>query len=215
MYTPKPFEEADLHRLRTVVEANSFGLLVSNGPDAPTASHLPFMIDLDTETGQGTLSCHMARANPHWQAIEADPSVLSVFSGTHGYISPRWYTTPLAVPTWNYVSVHVYGQARTEHDPAALREHLERLVAIQEAGRPEPWSLAEPPDGFIDKMLTGLVGVEIAIERIEGKRKMSQNRTPADQAGVIAALRSDGTERGLELAAEMAPEDFSWYRNDA
>lgn len=215
MFTPKPFEETDLGRLRAVVEANSFGLLLSNGPEAPVASHLPFMIDLDTETGQGTLHCHMARANPHWQAIEADPDVLSVFAGAHGYISPRWYTTPIAVPTWNYVAVHVHGTARTEHEPAALRAHLERLIAVHESSRPEPWSLAEPPANFIEKMLTGIVGVEIAITRIEGKRKMSQNRTPADQAGVIAALRADGTERGLELAAEMAPDDFSWYRNDA
>ncbi len=215
MYTPKPFEETGLDRLRAVIEANSFGLLVSNGAEAPVASHLPFLIDLDTETGQGTLHCHMARANPHWQAIEANPAVLSVFAGAHGYISPRWYTTTVAVPTWNYVAVHVYGQARTEHDPAALRDHLERLIATHESGRPEPWSLAEPPADFIDKMLTGIVGIEIAIERIEGKRKMSQNRTPADQAGVIAALRSEGGERGLELAAEMAPDDFSWFRSDA
>ncbi len=215
MFTPKPFEEADLGRLRSVVEANSFGLLLSNGPDVPCASHLPFLIDLDRESGEGRLHCHVARANPHWQAIEKDPAVLAVFAGPHGYISPRWYTTPVGVPTWNYVAVHVHGRATTEHDPAALREHLERLIAVHESGRPEPWSLAEPPAGFVDKMLTGIVGIDIAIERIEGKRKMSQNRTPADQAGVIAALRSDGTGSGLELAAEMAPDDFSWYRTDA
>ncbi len=215
MFTPKPFVEADLGRLKAVVEANSFGLLVGNGPDVPVVSHLPFLIDLDTETGDGVLHCHMARANPHWRSIEAVPKVLAVFSGAHGYISPRWYATDVAVPTWNYVAVHVHGTARTVHEPAALREHLERLIAKHEAARPEPWSLAEPPAGFIENMLTGIVGIEIAIERIEGKRKMSQNRTPADQSGVVAALRADGTERGLELAAEMAPEDFSWYCNDA
>jgi transcriptional regulator len=140
--------------------------------------------------------------------------VLAVFAGAHGYISPRWYATPVAVPTWNYVAVHVHGRARTEHDPAVLRAHLERLIAVNESGRPQPWSMAEAPADFIEKMLGGLVGIDIAIERIEGKRKMSQNRSTADQAGVIAALRSGGTESGLELAAEMAPTDFSWYRSD-
>ena len=214
MFTPEPFVEDDLGRLRAIVEANSFGLLLGNGPRAPVASHLPFLIDLDTQSGEGRLHCHMARANPHWQAIEPSPSVLVIFSGVHGYISPRWYATPVAVPTWNYVAVHIHGRARIEHDPAALRDHLERLIAFHEGGRPQPWSMAEAPADFIEKMLGGIVGIEIAIERIEGKRKMSQNRSTADQAGVIAALRSDGTEGGLDLAAEMAPSDFSWYRNE-
>ena len=214
MYKPKPFAEADLDRLRAIVEANSFGLLASNGPDGPLATHLPFLIDLDPETGAGRLLCHMARPNPHWKAIGADPAVLAVFGGPHGYISPRWYTTPVGVPTWNYVAVHVYSQGRLVEDPAELRPMLERLTAVHESGRPEPWSMAEAPAPFIEQMLGGLVGIDIAIERIEGKRKMSQNRSTADQAGVIAALRSDGTGSGLDLAAEMAPSDFSWYRTN-
>ena len=214
MFTPKPFIEDDFERLRAVVESNGFGLLLSNGPQSPSASHLPFLIDLDAETGEGRLHCHMARANPHWQTIETDPSVLAIFTGAHGYISPRWYATPVAVPTWNYVAVHIHGRARTEHEPSALREHLENVIAAHEAGRPQPWSMAEAPADFIDKMLNGIVGIEIAIERIEGKRKMSQNRSTADQAGVIAGLRSEGSEAGLDLAAEMAPSDFSWYRNN-
>lgn len=214
MYTPRPFAEADLERLRGIVEANSFGLLASNGPDGPVATHLPFLIDLDPDTGAGRLHCHMARPNPHWQAIGADPAVLAVFGGPHGYISPRWYATEMGVPTWNYVAVHVYGRARLVEEPAELRPMLERLTAMHESGRQEPWSMAEAPARFVEQMLGGIVGIEIDIERIEGKRKMSQNRSTADQAGVIAALRSDGTESGSDLAAEMAPTDFSWYRND-
>ena len=214
MFTPKPFVEDDPERLRAIVEANSFGLLVSSGAEGPVASHLPFMIDLDPETGAGSLHCHMARANTHWQAIESDPAVLAVFGGAHGYISPRWYTTPVGVPTWNYVAVHVHGRARTVHDKAAIREHLERLVAVHESGRTDPWSMAEAPANFIGQMLGGVVGVEIAVERIDGKRKMSQNRSPEDQAAVIAALRSDGSGRSLEVAGEMAPSDFTWYRDN-
>lgn len=214
MFTPRPFVEADLERLRAIVEANSFGLLTSNGPDGPVATHLPFLIDLDSESGEGRLLCHMARPNPHWKAIGEDSAVLAVFGGPHGYVSPRWYATEIGVPTWNYVAVHIRGRARLVEEPSELRAMLERLTAFHESAQSRPWSMAEAPAPFIEKMLDGLVGIEIAIERIEGKRKMSQNRSTADQAGVIAALRSDGTEAGLELAAEIAPTDFSWYGND-
>ena len=203
MYTPTPFAEADLARLADIVRANSFGLLVTNGEPAPTVSHLPFLLDFDVGTGQGRLLCHVARANPHWCGIATAGVALAVFSGPHGYVSPRWYRTAPAVPTWNYVAVHVEGRARAIHDPAALRAIVARLAERHEAGAPDAWSIESLPSDFFDRQQKAIVGIEIAVERISGKRKLSQNRPAADRAGVVAALESDGDPLARDLAAEM------------
>lgn len=182
MYIPKPFEVTDRKILTRVIQKNNFGLLINQVDGAPFATHLPFLIEGDL------LICHMARANPQWRSFAAGTEVLCVFQGPHAYISPRWYQSDNTVPTWNYVAVHVYGVPEIIEDPAAALADQALLVAAQEAGQAEPWSLAERDPALIDGMLRAIVNFRIPVARIEGKFKLSQNRNEADRAGVAAAL---------------------------
>jgi len=207
MYVPGHFAENDSAVLHGLIRDHSFGLLISVVDGAPFATHLPFL--LDTEVGaeagpHGTLVAHMARANPHWQAFADGVDSLVVFQGPHGYITPSWYAPGNNVPTWNYVAVHAYGVARVIDDPAAARAVPERLTALHESGFAEPWQLADQDPRFLDGMLRGIVAFEIPIARLEGKAKLSQNKTPADRAGVIAALATTGRADDHALAWMMA-----------
>jgi transcriptional regulator len=203
MYIPAPFAERDPETLQELIRENSFGLLVSHGPDGPVATHLPFLLEPGGPHGLGRLVCHMARENPQWQALAGGARVLAVFGGPHAYVTPRWYARGGSVPTWNYVAVHAYGPAETVHDPDRLRGMVAALSAAHEAGRPDPWSPAEMKAAALTAMLKAIVGVEIPIDRLEGKRKLSQNRSVADRAGVIAGLDGQGDEASRALAAAM------------
>jgi transcriptional regulator len=141
----------------------------------------------------------VARANPHWRELEAAGEVLVIFAGPHAYVSPRWYAHHPSVPTWNYAVVHARGKARLV-EPEALPALLGRLTRQYEEGRPAPWRMQDLPADFTPKLLAAIVGFEIAVERLEGKFKLSQNRRPADLEGVIAALEGEGQG---ELAALM------------
>ena len=204
MYPPPAFAEADPDGLHRLIRENSFGLLISQGPEGPMATHVPFLLETGGPHGLGRLTCHLARENPQWRGITEAGSVLAVFSGPHAYVTPSWYTDRRAVPTWNYVAVHARGRAIPMHDPVGLRRLVDALAAAHEAGRPAPWSSTEIATPAIDRLLGEIVGIEIAVERLEGKRKLSQNRSAADRAGVIAGLRSDGGELSLAVAAAMA-----------
>lgn len=183
MYIPASFAETDVHKLHDLMRAYSFALLASNGQATPEASHLPFMIDPDAGE-YGTLITHMARANSHWKSLNADSEVLVIFQGAHSYISPRWYTPPGVVPTWNYAAVHAYGKPHLIHDPTLLKPIVMALVAQHEG----PDMLPGIHETFPENLLHAIVGVEIPITRLEGKFKLSQNRSEVDQRGVIAAL---------------------------
>ena len=184
MYIPEAFREQDPEALRALIRGNSFGVLVTQADDGPIASHLPFL--LDAERGEhGVLVAHVARANPHWRCL-ADRESLAIFQGPHAYVSPRWYTTPMAVPTWNYAAVHAYGTARLLEDPAEVMDALERLV------RQHDPSWVMPEGDFIRKLASGIVAFELPIARLEGKFKLSQNRSEADRRGVAAALAGGG-----------------------
>lgn len=195
MYVPAHFAEADSAVIARLIQDNGFALLVSNGTAGPVATHLP----LSYHPEQGVLRGHVARANPHWHDLAESGPVLAVFSGPHGYVSPRWYQPGDSVPTWNYEAVHVYGTARLLEGEAALRPILETLAAQYDPA----WSIADLSPDYVSRMSRGIVGIEIAITRIEAKRKLSQNRPPADIAGVIAALEASGREMDRELAAAM------------
>ena len=201
MYVPQHFSVNDLTHLHEVIRRNSFGIVTSEVDGQPMATHLPFMID-PARGPNGTLLAHMARQNPHWRAFDGKSEVLVIFSGPHGYISPGWYDKRPAVPTWNYVAVHAYGVPLVRDDPAESRAHLGQLASIHEAGRANPWHIDDEPTDFIDKMVPGVVAFEIPIARIEGKAKLSQNRT-GDRAKVISALRADG-QTALADAMENA-----------
>jgi transcriptional regulator len=198
LYIPEAFREADPARLHAFIVEHGFATLVSTGPDGMIATHLPLLLDPDRGPN-GTLIGHLARANPHGEVLAAGGEALAIFHGPHAYVSPQWYTTPMAVPTWNYAVVHAYGRPRIV-DEVALRGILARTVATFEAAFDYPWT--PPPGDFVDKLAKQVVGFEMEMERLEGKLKLSQNRSQADQQGTIAGLRATG-ERGALGVAEM------------
>ncbi len=201
MYVPKSFavdNPAILHRL---IERYGFATLISSGPDGLIATHIPVTFEPVPGT-QGRLVLHLSRGNPHGEALDG-AAVLTIFQGPHGYISPSWYAQHPAVPTWNYAAVHVYGRAAVVRDAARLRDIVSRLVEVYEGGRAQPWSMAGLPEKYMTNMLNGIVGVEIAIERIEGKHKLSQNRPVEDRHRVIAALGDSADPQDRALAAYM------------
>jgi transcriptional regulator len=203
VYVPQHFSVDDLTHLHEVIRRNGFGVATSMVDGRLMATHLPFMIDPD-RGARGTLLAHMARANPHWRGFNGKSEVLVVFSGPHGYISPRWYEAKgPAVPTWNYVAVHAYGVPVVRDDVAESRAHLGQLASIYEAGRARPWHIDDEPKDFIDKMVPGVVAFEIPIARLEGKAKLSQNRPAEERVRVIAALRAEG-ETALADAMDAA-----------
>jgi transcriptional regulator len=164
--------------------------VVTVGSQGLTANPIPLEW-LDQPAPWGCLRGHAARANPFWQDCQGE--VLAIFHGPDAYISPSWYAskreTGKVVPTWNYATVHAYGRLVVHEEPAWLLEQLGSLVDRHEADLPGPWRLADAPDGFIDSLLPAIVGIEIIIDRLQGKWKTSQNRSPADRAGVAAGLR--------------------------
>ena len=188
MYNPKHFQVDDLAELHAMLEQFSFATLVTQHDGAPFATHLP--LQLDRSRGPlGALIGHVSRANPQWQHLAAGQPALAIFQGPHAYISPSWYRSAPNVPTWNYLAAHATCAARIVDDPAEQRAMLARLVDSNEAGFEHPWRM-DLPDEYMDRMLRGIVGFELAIERLEGKHKLSQNRSADDRAGVIAALAS-------------------------
>lgn len=198
LYMPELFRADDVAAQYALIERNAFGTLVSAAPDGELhISHIPFLPERD-ESGRVRLLAHVARANPHWEALVGARDNVAIFRGPHAYVSPGWYENHPAVPTWNYAVVHAHGRARLM-DEAELHELLMRLSATYEEGRPKPWRMSELPAAFVDTMLKSIVGFEIEVERIEAKFKLSQNR-PAEVRRVIAALDAGGES---ELAALM------------
>jgi transcriptional regulator len=202
MYVPKNFAVDDPAILRQVMERHGFATLISSGPGGLIATHIPVQFE-PVPGGQGRLVAHLSRGNPHGDTLDG-AEVLTIFQGPHGYISPSWYAQHPAVPTWNYAAVHVYGRASVVRDATRLREIVSRLVDAYEGGRPQPWSMAGLPEKYTTSMLNGIVGVEIEIARIEGKHKLSQNRTVEDRRRVIAALGDSADANDRVLAAYMA-----------
>ncbi len=201
MYLPKSFQIDDLAELHGFIRAYNFASLVTQHEGAPFASHLPFM--LAPECGSyGTLLAHMARANPQWRDFDPGGEVLVMFQGPHAYISPSWYETHPSVPTWNYAVVHAYGIARIVEDQATLHHMLETLVDTHEAAFAQPWRMDLAPD-YMAKMMRAVVGFEIEITRLEGKLKLSQNRSEHDQHQVAAALGQSENPLDLGVAALM------------
>ncbi|MEQ5835276.1 FMN-binding negative transcriptional regulator [Marinobacter sp. NFXS9] len=202
MYTPKHFAETDFERLQAFIRSRGFGTLVTVGPDGPEANHMPLHLD-----ASGRLQCHVARNNPVWEQIVESPNVLVVFQGPDAYISPNWYPTKQdtgkAVPTWNYQVVHAYGQATPIQDRDWLWTHLNHLTDLHEQGRPEPWSVRDAPADYLEKMMGAIVGLEITIDRLEGKTKASQNQPERNREGVKEGLANNGGEAALAMAREI------------
>ncbi len=187
MYTPEHFREDDMATLQAFIREHSFGVLVTQGEDAPFATHLPFLFEAG-RGAYGMLQAHMARANPQWRSFAREDEALVIFQGAHAYVSPSWYDVALSVPTWNYAAVHAYGIPRIIEDSQLLYTQLKTLIEIHESQFERPWTFELPQD-YIEKMMRGVVGFTLEITRLEGKFKMSQNRTAAEQDKVIAALQ--------------------------
>lgn len=199
MYVPKHFREDDLTVLHTLMRDYSFATLVSAQADGvPVATPLPFLFEPDPAS-YGTLHAHMALGNPQWRTFAAGREVLVIFQGPHAYISPSWYEAELSVPTWNYATVHAYGCPRIIEDHAELYTHLKTLVTTHEAQFAEPWQFDLPAD-YVEKMMKGVVGFSIEITRLEGKFKMSQNRSENERVRVSAELRSSQDATLCEVA---------------
>ncbi len=186
MYIPPAFREDDLPTLHQLMRDYSFAVLVTQQGGVPVATHLPFLLDAG-RGAYGTLLGHMARANAQWTGFNGTQEVLVIFQGPHAYVTPSWYDPGLNVPTWNYAAVHVYGTPRIVENEATLFEMLRTLTATHEAGFEQPWPLDMPKDDF-RKKLKGIVGFEVEISRLEGKCKLSQNRSEVEQERVAAAL---------------------------
>lgn len=202
MYVPRHFNIDDRQRMVAFMRANSFALLTTVAGSEPFVSHLPLHY-VEGGSGQGRLVGHMARANPQWRHFNEQTKVLAVFWGPHAYISPAWYETPNQVPTWNYETVHVYGTARIVEDQEQTLETLRQLVDTYEGGFARPWRMQNLPEGMAAGMTRGIVGFEIDIERLEGKAKLSQNKTVADREKAAAMLEALGGEDNTRTAALM------------
>ncbi len=198
MYIPKAFREDDINTLHTFMQEYSFATLITQHEGVPFATHLPFILDAQRRSS-GTLLAHMARANPQWHDFVSEQEVLVIFQGPHAYVSPSWYEVELSVPTWNYAVVHAYGIPRLIEDGEELYQLLKTLIETHEAQFKNPWPF-QLPDDYLQKMIHGIVGFEIEITRLEGKFKMSQNRTESERENVIASLQeSPDTQPVAEL----------------
>ena len=202
VYLPPAFTETRTEVLIEHIERHEFALVVSHGKEGLIASQIPFL--LEHRDGRLTLQGHLARANPQLADLDGAGEALAIFEGPHAYISPSWYEAGPAVPTWNYAAVHAYGAARTIADPDWLRDFVLRLSERHEAREPAPpWRMADLPEAYVRSMLNGIIGVEIAVSRIEGKFKLSQNRPAADRPRIITALEGRGDAESQAVAQLM------------
>ena len=215
MYIPASFKEKRIEIMQALMRAHPLGLLVTYGDSGLQASPLPFLLYVDegecgeyAECGKyGVLRAHMAKANPHWVALAGVSECLVVFQGAEGYVTPSWYPakseTHKVVPTWNYATVQARGKPSLVEDAQWLRRQLDDLTAVHERPRPRPWSVSDAPAEFIATQMQAIIGIEIPIQRLDGKWKMSQNKSAADRAGVVRGMRSETDPHRNGAVAEL------------
>ena len=206
MYIPPAFKVEDLAEIHLAMRAARSATLVTATPNGLVGTPLPMILD-ESEGAYGTLYAHVARANSQWR-LPATGEAMAIFSGPEAYVSPSWYATKRethrVVPTWNYVAVHAYGTAEFFEDADRILEAVTRLTNLHEQSRADRWAVSDAPADFIKSQLRGIVGLRMPITRLDGKRKVSQNRNAADRAGVVAGLSaSDRAED--HIVAAMVP----------
>ena len=203
MYVPRAFAVDDIKILHQQMQASPLPVLVTHASQGLLASHVPMLLNPD-EGPCGTLYGHLARANPHWQDLAQGTEALVIFAGEQAYISPTFYPGKAdhgkAVPTWNYLAVHAYGMAEVFDDAERLLALVSRLSDRHEANRPAPWAVSDAPADYVDSMLKAIVGFRLPITRLQGKRKLSQNRSAADIQGVREGLAASLDVRDQTLA---------------
>jgi transcriptional regulator len=209
VYVPHFNALEEVTEIQALVTTVGSAQLVTTGPDGfPMASMLPVIWD---QAGN-RLVMHMARANQHWKSIEPGTPALAVVTGPEAYVSPAWYATKVehgkVVPTWNYSAVHFTGRLTVEHDAEWLREAVTWLTDLHEGRRGlaghQAWSVDDAPERYVDGQLRAIVGLQLDIERVEAKEKLSQNRSDADRAGVVAGLRTEVGQSGVRGEAQVA-----------
>jgi transcriptional regulator len=190
MYNPPAFTENRPDELQAIMRAASLPILISPGKTGLSVTHMP----LDFKS-PGQLVGHIAKANPHWREFDPSAESVAIFTAVDGYVSPSWYAskaeTGKVVPTWNYQAVHVTGRLEIIQDPLALLKIVTELTQRHEKGRPKPWAVSDAPADYIASQLKGIVGIVLHISKLEGKAKLSQNKSEADQAGVIAGAAAE------------------------
>ena len=201
MYVPPPFRVGEDEAWAMLAHAR-LGVLVTHGPEGLQATHLPFVLESDRLIG------HLARANPHARA-SVDGEALVIFQGADAYVSPNWYPSKAvdgrAVPTWNYEAVHIRGRLSWFSDPERLRDAVDRVSNRFEADQPVPWTTADADPDYVARLLGAVVGLEIAITSVTGKRKLSQNQPAANFEGVLAGLDAGGLgDQALAAAMRAA-----------
>lgn len=205
MYTPPAFREDDTAVLHAEMRAARVAQFVTATAEGMIASPIPMFVE-PSEGPYGTLYGHVARANAQWKTAPIGEAV-ALFMGVNAYVTPSWYPTKretgMVVPTWNYVAVHAYGTVEFFEDADRLLGVVTRLTNMHEEGRAEPWAVTDAPDSFIRSQLRGIVGIRMPIARLEGKRKMSQNRNEADRAGVKAGLAASDSAPDRAVAPHI------------
>jgi transcriptional regulator len=206
VYAPAFNRVEDEEQARRMVAASGAAELVTVGADGyPVATLLPVL------WRGGTVLAHMARANPHWREIGDGSPALLVAAGPQAYVSPSWYAAKAehgrVVPTWNYTTVHLTGRVRVHDDVEWLRAMVTALTEAHESDREHPWAVTDAPSPYVEGQLRGIVGIELTVERVEAKAKLSQNRSDADRAGVVAGLRAESTPSTTAVADLMDQPD--------
>jgi transcriptional regulator len=202
MYVPDAFRVVDREVVAGFIATYGFAVVVTHGREGPFATHVPLVLERDGD--RDVLLGHVARANPHWRHFDGEGEALVIFQGPHAYVSPSWYATSPAVPTWNYAVVHAYGRPRVIDDASRVHAVLERLVTRYETStRSEPWRLSTLPPEYAERMTNAIVGFEIQVERVEAKFKLGQNRSREDIQGLIEGLVDEGGVSGRALAEFM------------
>jgi len=202
---------SDLDQIGAFVDAAGAADLVTFDGVRPVATLLPVLWDRPAqprgEDDLGRVLSHLALANDQWRSLQPGAEALAIVHGPQAYVSPSWYESTAehgrTVPTWNYTTVHLTGTLTIYRDPEWLREMVTRLTHRFEDGRPRPWEVTDAPPDYIDGMLRGIVGVELAVTSVEAKQKLNQNRSEADQAGTIAGLRGEPGSGPAQIADLM------------
>ena len=202
MYIPRHNEEKRVPVMHALITSHPLGTLVTLGSSGLFASHIPMVLE-DDGSEFGVLRGHISRANTQWRDFVPTVDALAIFSGHQHYITPNWYPGTKEhgkeVPTWNYVVVHAYGPLKVIQDEQWLLTNVEKLTSIHEAASPVPWKVSDAPQDFIRSQLRGIVGLELPIRRLEGKWKVSQNRTEEEREGVVEGLGKLGTPESLAM----------------
>ena len=194
MLTPNIFKEDDLDVLHGLIRSHPLGTWITSQDDVLDVNHIPFVLDT-TQGEYGVLRGHVNKANPVWKLLPTAKESIVTFQGAESYISPSWYPSKQehgkVVPTWNYIVLHAHGIPHAISDRDWLYDQLNSLTNQFESGREQPWKVSDAPSDFTDRMLKGIVGIEIPISDIQGMWKSSQNKQKKDKEGVISGLGSD------------------------